>query len=371
MIFLKNNMFPKLLLLLFLTDFLSASDQCFQNPADQTCLFCSYQYFSSFFPLENFCLLKNSSIMNLTLVRKVLVSNDNVTSNFNLTAFDAIYGDLYSAFQEESKILSKYFNCELFIYLAKGTHYFLTNNSMPVFFRRVRVSLSIKPLYCKEMNFIEICNDFDNPFVKIVFKSYLILYVSLKLEIEAIKLDGSDLLLSPDKTDINCTNATICCSSDFFDNKYDGTSKNLSYLCGLNDRPLVGNSASQGMIYLEIIYDMDYIDIISPLLIIKNASLVNFLIISNQISSFILIDAVGYTIILENVKILNYFAPKGLINCLKEITNYYKNSQWNENFRNESLSKNLIQKSTCSFSNIFGNQAFIYHQFHFLKSLIL
>ena len=348
-------MFSKLLFFLIFIEFLSTSNKCLQNPVDQACLFCSYKYFSSFFPQpisENFCLLKNSSIMNLTLIRKVLVSNENVPSNFNLTEFDAIYENLYTAFQEESKILSKFFKCQLFIYLTKGTHYFFTNESMPGFFRRIQVSLYIKPLYCKEMNFIEICNDFDNPFVNIVIKSYFILYVSLKLEIEAIKIDGSDLLLSPNKTDIHCTDQNICCLSDFFENNYDGKSKNLRYLCALNERPIVVNSDSRGMIYLENIYDMDYIGIISPTFILKNTSLINILIINNQISSFILIDAVGYNIVLENVKILNYFAPKGLFNCLKEVINYYKNTDWNENFRNESLSKNLIQKSTCSFSNI-------------------
>ena len=159
------------LLIICLSNFLPkpCKGQCLL-PVDGLCQFCSFSYYDSTlldhfftsipFPQNN-CL----PIQNSYNERIILVTNQDIPNN---SAFNATYGNLSEALFNETIFSRSFSNSKVTFYLTKGEHFIY--KSSPVFmFRRQNISVTIKPLFCAEFNWSNVCCDLENP--KISLKS--------------------------------------------------------------------------------------------------------------------------------------------------------------------------------------------------------
>ena len=320
-----KSIFLQMTIVIYLFSKLQSEKICLHYTASLPCLFCSFPYYN---PLnttqelfEEMCIQKDENFHNLIVSRKILIVSQYDVSNYKLSNFDSIYHNLLDAFEKESILLSQYFSSELIIYLANETHFVDNLNKNILYFRRIAIILTIRPLYCNETIYTKICKNINDKQINIVIKSNFILYISVSLTIYDLSFDGSDFVLPETTNQINNDTITqckhslsTCCDNSFYENTFDEESNQKENLCGLKGRAINAiDKIFVGLINLEIIYDQYSNDIQVPILTIKNTSFINFLLINKTISSLISIQAIVAQINIENVLFINYFSVNGFI----------------------------------------------------------
>ena len=368
-------LFPIALIIITIFVRESFGEICLHDQNSLSCIFCSFSYYNKLLLTSQFqesdCLPKKQNNANNLLIRNILVVNNFDLSSYNLSFFDFVYHNVLTAFESESVIIKQYYYSQLIIYLTNETHYILTYNEKD-YFRRLSVNLTIRPLYCTtETNYLNICKNVNDPNINIILKSKFKLYISLNLYILDIRLDGSDLVLPENTNYINnstinqCKLITnICCLTNFYNNIYNESTNDIQKLCGLKGKSMSSlNYNDEGIINLEIIYDMDVNSITLPNLMIKNSSFFNFFFTNTSFSSFISVQAFGSQILIKNCIIMNYFSEKGFIYVFdgNQIPDFYSSTESEANFNNKTLTNILINASFCNFSLIYLNSSFDFY----------
>lgn len=357
-IFFQNKIL-KLSLIFSLLFHLSLESNCLGS-YNNTCVLCNYDsYILDKTPSpynQSLCIPK--IISNANSFRLVLVTNKPIS---NLTLFNAIYFDFYECLFQEAYFSSKLYSSNLTIYLTKGSHMFYSQNQNDDFFRRTLVDIKIKPLYCNEFNLSEICETIGDS-TQLVLKSFCNFFISKNFYLTGITIDGSDLpLASLKKNTINeetlnfCrSNISTCCSSKYYDNIANENTNDIKFLCGLNQRKIQNaDSNILSFLTLEIIYDVDMENVALPFVFFQNVVIRNLILIDYSYQRLIYAPKLG-KIILENIKILNFFAVQGFFYFGKEnLINLYKNTIGEINLSDETLLENLANQSILNITNAF------------------
>lgn len=334
--------------------------------------FCSFQYYNNNsnnrIESEHECYQKNESYKNITIYRKVLLVSS-LSSINNITnipvLFDSAYEDFIDLLNQETFILSQFYQSDLTIYISNETHY--TGeifSSETDFFRRVFVSINIQPLYCTEFSLC-FCKEKTSPLITIFLKKTFKVFISLRVNIVDIRFKGNDLALINKNLSFS-NHKGFYCRDDYFNNFYDENSEFVENLCGLNQRKLESgkeNIEINGIFNLEILYDVGESLITLPTLSIKNCYFENFWILNSNISSLISINSIGAMIFLEKMMVINFFAYKNFIYSVEssEIIDFYTQTEWENLYFNENLRLFLKNNSYIVFlNNSFENRIFDY-----------
>ena len=367
--------------------------QCLNyNILSNNCNFCSYNYFDSLIDQHYFqnlsipidqCIPKVTSFCS----RKVLILNN--MFEIQSPEFDISYNSLIQSFYSETLKISYCNASKIIFFLSKGNHFILKtqlNSTNNYFFRRINVDITIKPLLCSEYNLVNICNIQENPIIYI--KSGLFsLIIANRLEIINIEFDAIDTNYH------NIDNETCLNDINVFCCDIEKTLKNQSNPCFImyeNMKILSEENEYYGIFQLEYIFDDP--DAKTPILILSNASFMNFYLIKTTnfyFSTIISIDYFGGNVILTNITFINGFLTNLIVfndtNSLKKkyynfnnFTNFFDffNRNYDESYNEININGLYLKKMNefSQFSNFQMGGLMFFDNFHgniVIKNIII
>ena len=287
-----------------------SSPQCINNNNNNVsdfCVACSFNFYdsqlSARFYNNSLSLQKNDCLSktNIFCNRKILIQSENFTETQGV--FDAIYGDLLEGFMAEQIILNNCSESNLTILFSKGDHYVLAFSGLSSFFRRLKIHILIKPLFCADNNLTDIC--VDENVTKVYLRCFCFtIFVAGSLDIQNINFDAIDTNFKSNTKNNNSLcdqERQIMCCDDF-------ALQNVSSPCFINPENIETLGESQTFFELEAIFDDPNFTI--PNLKITNVSFSNFFFgygSNSSIVSFIDVDYFGGNISFYNLMVLNSF----------------------------------------------------------------
>lgn len=239
------------------------------------------------------------------------------------------YNNLFQAFENIVTTNKIYLNPIVNVYLfGLKPHFLYTNKTVnnPLYvFRRMNLTITIQPLFCKILN-ISGCFDDDFALVEVLIKNNDILFfISQKMILKNLRFDGVDMFayheLKDETIKEHNLNVRICSENDLLIQNIDKT-KSFCYI--QNNLTVFSDKTIYGLFNLEMLYDCQTCS--GPKLEIDNCQFINFLAFNGSTDIFnsliTILSPSNIEVSLQNTSVSQFFLHKGVLN-FNQILDYY------------------------------------------------
>lgn len=269
-------------------------------------------------------LAKNRNLNHIE--RNIIISNIYTIEN-NHYNFDAVYFDIYDAFQREEELINKYLISKITIYFSKGEHFFIispefeNNNKIYTFFKNLNTTIIIQPLLCVIVNLTDLCVEKNEKPIIYFKSSALIIFIAYRMEIYYITFNFIETLYPYSFEKNSCLfrkNQRCCSNADLIkDQSYCNIfNKNIS-------EELLINTLQKAIFVIEGLANQEV------QFLIKFCYFEQFIILepSNQIFNSLILITCSFAILeISNVDISEVFTFRPLIDIDFRKTTIDKNS---------------------------------------------